>query len=121
MNDTQHLLEDVRAFFNHRTDVAEQRSIGGSRTFTVAGNMCCGVGKKGLMVRVGPQRYPWALAQPHCSPLVMGSKHPLGYVHVDPLALENDGALAQWIDHALRFVLTLPPKHPGSPRPRSRS
>ncbi len=107
---SESLLNQVRDLLASRTDVAEQRSIGGSRTFTVAGNMLGGVGKKGLMVRVGPERYEWALAQPHITPLVMGNKRPIGYVYVGEQALADDGALELWIGHALRFVLTLPPK-----------
>ena len=59
MDDHTRLLEQVRDLLASRNDVAEQRSIGGSRTFTVAGNMLGGVGKRGLMIRVGPQRYEW--------------------------------------------------------------
>jgi hypothetical protein len=33
-----------------------------------------------------------------------------GWIIVDPAALEDDDALAAWIDDALRFVHTLPPK-----------
>lgn len=105
------LLEQVRSLLAHRKDVQEQRSIGGSISFTVAGNMVGAVGRNGLMVRVGPARYEWALAQPHIAPLAMGGKRPVGYVMVGEAALAGDGALEDWLAQGLAFVLTLPPKH----------
>ncbi|GEM_PF-6262216 len=48
--------------------VREIKMFGGL-CFTIRGNMCCGVDKTNLMVRVGPERYEKALTQPHARPM----------------------------------------------------
>ena len=60
----EELAERIRAALADRTDVIERKMFGGL-TFMLRGNMCCGVEKTNLMVRVGPERYDEALAQPH--------------------------------------------------------
>jgi len=43
----------------------------GGVAFLLPGKMCCGVLQNDLEVRVGPERYPGAVAAPHCMPSVM--------------------------------------------------
>ena len=45
-----------------RGDVVEKKMFGGL-AFTVSGNMCCGVSRGDLVVRVGPAAYAAALAE----------------------------------------------------------
>ena len=49
----EELAERIRAALADRTDVIERKMFGGL-TFMLRGNMCCGVEKTNLMVRVGP-------------------------------------------------------------------
>ena len=119
--DVQSTLDRVRAFFSTHVGVSETKSIGASHTFMLNGNMCCSVGAKGLMVRVGPERYPWALSQPHVQPLAFGGKAPVGYVRLDPSTYAGDRQLHRWLGYAVDFVLTLPPKPAKPPRTLPRS
>ncbi len=45
----------VRRIFAGRSDVVEKSMVGGGLSFMLGGNMCCGVSKSALMVRVGPK------------------------------------------------------------------
>ncbi|MEZ4517173.1 MAG: TfoX/Sxy family protein [Chloroflexota bacterium] len=57
----------IRGVLAARNDVTEVKMFGGL-AFMVSGNMCCGVMKDLLMLRVGPDQYEDALAQPHARP-----------------------------------------------------
>jgi hypothetical protein len=97
----------VRRILADRPDVVERRMIGGGIAFMVGGHMCCGVGAKGLTIRVGPEARAAALAMPHVSPLEIGGRKPVAFVVVGPDAYRTDRALRTWIERGLRFVATL--------------
>jgi len=89
---------------------AEKKMFGGM-AFLIGGNMCCGVMGEDLLVRVGPEAGPSALAEPAARPFEMGQRGPsAGFILVGPDGTATDDALAAWVDRALAFVLTLPAK-----------
>src|SRR6266516_2718945 len=51
----ERLAARVRALLGNRTDVSERRMFGGL-TFMTGGNMCCGVNRNDLIVRLDPDR-----------------------------------------------------------------
>ena len=101
------LIERVRAGLADRADVVEKRMVGG-RSFVVSGHLCLGVSGDALMVRVGPEAYEQALREPGVRPLTLGAKHPLGYVLIDPPAIESGAVLARWIGRGVDYVTSLP-------------
>lgn len=93
-------------------DLREQKMMG-ALIFMVGGHMCCGVTGDTLMIRLGPDGAKQALRQDHVQPLqIGGGRNPRGFVTVDPQGIEDDTALQGWLDRALAFVATLPPKRP---------
>ena len=52
----EELVERVRAVLADRADVEEKKMFGGL-TFMVAGQMCCGVLKNDLVVRIEPAEF----------------------------------------------------------------
>ena len=88
---------------------AEKKMFGGL-SFLVNGNMCCGVMGPDLLARVGPQAAGRALAQPATRPFDMGRGPSAGWVVVGPDGVATDEALTGWVDQALAFATTLPPK-----------
>jgi TfoX/Sxy family transcriptional regulator of competence genes len=56
------LAARIRARLGRRSGVAERKMFGGL-TFLVQGNMCCGVHRDALIVRVGPEEARKALAE----------------------------------------------------------
>ncbi len=109
----------VRRILSTRGDVIEKKMFGGL-CFMVNGNMCCGLTSTAFMVRVGPERYGEALAQPHARPMDFTGRPLTGMVYVDPAGYKTDAALAKWVRRGVAFVSVLPPKKSGAARPRKR-
>lgn len=105
----EHLAERVGRALARRPGLTEKKMFGGI-AFMLNGNMCCGIVKDDLMVRVGPQAHDEALAQPHARPMDFAGRPMKGMVYVDPAGVRSDGALAAWVQRGVDFAAALPPK-----------
>lgn len=106
----------VRALIGHLPGMVERRMFGGFG-FMLDGNMVVGITSKGiLMVRVGPAEHRAALARPGAFELEMGPRTMSGFIGVDEEGTADADGLRGWIDAALAFVRTLPPKEPKRPK-----
>ncbi len=103
------VAERLRECLTDTPNVVEKKMFGGV-AFLVNGHMSCGVVNDTLMVRVGPERYEHALAQPFARTMDFTGKPLRGFVYVASAGFESDEALAQWIAMSLDFVRGLPPK-----------
>jgi len=90
-------------------DLVAKKMFGGVG-YMVRGNMACGVNKEDLIVRVGPDRYEGALAQPRTREFDMTGRPMKGWVVVEPEGCESDEALESWVQQGVEFALSLPPK-----------
>ena len=105
---TDPMVGRLRAALGRRA-FTEQKMFGGT-CFMLNGNMLIGTSKRGLLVRVGKDAHAAAVARPHARPMEMGGRSMEGYVHVAPEGTASEAELAGWLDRALAFVETLPPK-----------
>ena len=112
MSFDERLAERVRVALAHRDDVVEKKMFGGL-CFMVANSMCCGLTKTDFMVRVGPERYDQALAQPHARPMDFTGRPLKGMVYVAPEGVRTTAALRKWVEWGVTFVSTLPKKKSG--------
>ena len=103
------LVERIRAALADCTDVSERKTFGGL-TFMLRGNMCCGVDKRNLMVRVGPDAYDEALAQPGARLMDFTGRPMKGMVFVGPEGYESDDGLRGWVERGVEYALSLPAK-----------
>jgi TfoX/Sxy family transcriptional regulator of competence genes len=101
----------IRKCLADRTDVVEKKMFGGL-CFMVGGAMCCGLTKTDFMVRVGPDRYDEALAQPHARPMDFTGRPLKGMVYVAPEGLRTHAALAKWVRRGLEFVSGVQKRRP---------
>jgi TfoX/Sxy family transcriptional regulator of competence genes len=101
------LAARMRAALAGTGSLREVRMFGGL-CFMLNGNMVAGTSNRGLLVRVGKDRQADALAR-GAKPMAMTGRPMEGYVFVDPPS-NDDGALHDWLDLAVAFVQTLPPK-----------
>jgi TfoX/Sxy family transcriptional regulator of competence genes len=101
----------VRDHLSGAGAMSEVRMFGG--TFMLNGNMVAAVSKRGLLLRVGKDRYHDALAWPAARPMEMRGRTMEGYVYIDP-PVPTSNALKAWLDEAVAFVKTLPVKAAGS-------
>jgi TfoX/Sxy family transcriptional regulator of competence genes len=99
----------VRRVLSVREDVVEKRMVGGL-SFLVNGSMCCGVTGNALMVRVGPDAYESALAQPNVRPMEFAGRRLAAFVCVDPPGFRTEAALRSWVERGIALVSTLSPK-----------
>ncbi len=83
--------------------------------FLLNGNLLVGASKRGLLVRVGKDRQSHALAKPGTRQMEMRGLPMDGYIYVDP-AIGRD-VVRGWVDMAIAFVQTLPPKTKVNRRP----
>ena len=104
------LADRIREHFAPLPGLSEKKMFGGC-AFMLDGNMVVGIMKDGaLLARVGKDGYSAALARPGCRPMTMGAKAMTGFVSVDGEVIDDDTALASWLDECLAFAASLPPK-----------
>jgi TfoX/Sxy family transcriptional regulator of competence genes len=100
--------ERIRKLLSGRRDVVGKKMMGGL-CFMVAGSMCCVVsGKGGLLVRVGPDAFARALAEPHVEPMEMRGRVMTGFVRVAPEGFRTELMLKKWVERGLAFVTAMP-------------
>lgn len=109
MGHSERLAERVRQALGVRSDMAELRMMGGL-AFMLRGHMCCGVVGDTLMVRVGPDAYQAAIAEPHARPMDFTGRPLKGFVFVDLPGIRTKATLAVWVQRGVDFTTTLPPK-----------
>jgi TfoX/Sxy family transcriptional regulator of competence genes len=110
------LAADVRAALAGAGSISEVKMFGGIG-FMLNGNLVAAVSRRGLLLRVGKERYAAALARPGAGPVEMQGRTMAGYVRVDPAPL-GKGDLRARLREAVAFVATLPPKRAGARRQR---
>lgn len=88
--------------------LAEKRMFGGV-CFLISGNMLCGAGKNGYMIRTDRAAAAKAEALPGGRPVVMNGRAMAGFYWVDPEACDAR-ALSRWLALAADYVAELPPK-----------
>jgi hypothetical protein len=109
----EELAARIRARMDDPLGVSERKMFGGI-AFMVYGNMCVGIVGRDLMVRLGPEEYPRALAEPYVRPMDFTGKPLKGFIYVDADGIATDAQLDAWLDRGRAFVSTLPPKEAGS-------
>jgi TfoX/Sxy family transcriptional regulator of competence genes len=105
----------IRKVVGPRVDVSERKMFGGV-AFLLDGKMFCGIASDDLMVRVGPERYEAALAEPGARPMDFTGRPMNGYVFVNVNSLRSEAALKKWVDLAMAFVATVKKAAPKKPQ-----
>ena len=103
------LAQRVREILEEEPGFDEKKMFGGI-CFLLFGNMVCGIIKDDLIVRVGAAKYDVALKMPHTKKFDLTGKALTGWVMVLSTALDSDEELSDWVQKAVPFVRTLPPK-----------
>jgi TfoX/Sxy family transcriptional regulator of competence genes len=103
------LAARVRLALTGRIDVVEKAMFGGV-TFMVAGNMCCGVNRNDLIIRLDGHIRAEDLGSPHVRPWDFMKRPMPGIFAVEGAGCANQSAVDPWIELALKHALSLPPK-----------
>lgn len=102
------LAEQMRNTLKTRPGIQEKKMFGGY-CWMLNGNMLCGVEVGRYMFRVGKDLEPVALSRAGASPMDITGRPMKGIIWVNAMHAQG-GMLEDWINLALSFVNTLPPK-----------
>ena len=89
---------------------ATERKMFGGIIFMLQGNMCCGVHRDALIVRLGAEEAGRALAEPHTRVFDLTGRPMKAWVLVEASGIVEDAQLARWVARAARWAESLPPK-----------
>ncbi|MGE0874070.1 MAG: TfoX/Sxy family protein [Burkholderiales bacterium] len=103
------LAQRLRELLAGERGVSEKRMFGGI-AFLIDGNMCAGVVRDELMVRVGPDAYARLVREPHAREMDFTGKPMRGFVYVAASGIERDADLGRWLGHGTAYARTLPRK-----------
>ena len=103
------LAARIRSSVSRRKGFTEKKMFGGIG-FLLNGNMCIGVWKEFLILRVGPTKYEEALEEPHVKEFDITGKAMRGWVMVESVGVEDEASLKSWVQRAVSFVRGLPMK-----------
>ncbi len=103
------LASRIRAELSGLPGLSEKNMFGGVG-FMLQGNMACGVHAEDLIVRIGPDRYEAALAQPHARPFDMTGRPMAGWIMVAPGGYETENELKRWVWQSVEYARSLPAK-----------
>jgi TfoX/Sxy family transcriptional regulator of competence genes len=107
-----HLADRIRSIFNGTTEFSERKMFGGL-SFLVNGQMCCGILKNDLVLRLTPEQADSALRQPHTRPMDFTGKPMKSMIYVSPLGTDSDQALEAWVRSAVKVARSAPSKKSG--------
>ena len=92
-----------------RNEFYQQKMFGGVG-FLMRGNMCFGIWKDNLILRLGPEQAAVALKKKNVVPFDITGRAMKGWVMVTPAGMKADAALKPWVRQAIHFVSGLPRK-----------
>jgi len=100
------VADRVRRAIGPGPGITEKKMFGGL-AFLLGGKMFCGLVRDDLMVRIGPERYRAALAEPHVRPMDFTGRPLVGYVYVSLTGAKTEKALRKWVERGATFVAGL--------------
>jgi TfoX/Sxy family transcriptional regulator of competence genes len=112
------LAERVRGVMAAAGGSVEEKKMFGGLCFMLNGQMCCGVMKEDLIVKLEPDASLVFAEQANVRLFDFSGRPMAGMLYVSPGALQTDAALEKWIQRGVEYVV----KHPKSAaKPKSRS
>ena len=103
------LAKRVVALLRRRKHITQKKMFGGV-CFLVDGNMCCGVERDKLVIRVGAEPYEQLLRKRHVKPMDFTSRPLRGFIYVMPEGVRGQETLRSWLEYGLRYAGSLLPK-----------
>jgi len=104
------LAARIRKQLGKKQGLVEKRMFGGV-AFMLNGNMCVGIHKDELIVRLAPEDTVQALTQKHTRIFdLSGGRTMKGWILVQPKGLATDATLGKWVTVGVKFAATLPAK-----------
>ena len=99
----------IRKKFKSIEGLNETRMFGGFG-YLLNGNMCVGIHKDTLIIRVGEDVAKEVIGETHVRPMDLTGRVMKGWATVEPEAMAADTTLERFVRLAVDFVSTIPPK-----------
>src|SRR4029079_8063500 len=99
----------IRHVLTGRRGVVEKKMFGRAG-FLLNGNMCVGIWKQSLIVRLSAEAGEAALQEPNVVAFDITGRPMKGWIMVEPDGMETEEQLHKWVGRAVEFVETLPRK-----------
>ena len=106
---TEQLEDIVDRYYGHYERLENTRMFGGFG-YLLNGNMCFGMHKDILIVRIGVDQYEAIKDDPAVGPMDLTGRIMKGWAMIQPDGLAEPEEMKRFCDMAISFVLTLPPK-----------
>ncbi len=104
----ENLAKRIKSILKSRREVSQKKMFGGI-AFMLNGNMCFGVHKDELVLRMDEGSAIQSLKRKHTRPFDMG--RPMkGWIMVSKDGIKTKDNLDKWTSLAIKFVKTLPKK-----------
>jgi TfoX-like protein len=113
------LAARIREVLAGEKSVDEIKMMGGL-CFMIGGHMALGVVGEELMIRVGSDAYERVLARAHAREMDFTGRSIRGFAFVEPAGISTKRSLASWIEPAVAYAKSLPPKPAKPSRKRAR-
>ena len=105
----EELATRIRKLLGKRRGLAEKKMFGGI-AFLLNGNMCCGVHRNEMIVRIDPDETASALKQPHVRIFDISGRPMKGWILVSAAGVAGESALWNWVGSGVAYASSLPPK-----------
>ena len=105
-------LEDKIEDIIYQWDTLEKKKMFGGMCYLINGNMCFGIWKDCLIVRMGPDLPAKQLNNNHVREFDITGKPMKGWAMVEKGSWNNRDELAGWLEIGRSFALSLPNKSP---------
>jgi len=106
------LADRLREILCDVPSLIETKMFGGIG-YLLYGNMCIGVYKDALVLRLGEAGAQILLKEPYVRPMDITGRPMKGWVMVEPEGLDDEDVLCRYLHLSLDFVQGLPPKGAG--------
>ena len=103
------LADRIRDVLADESGLTEKKMFGGYGFF-LDGNMCAGVERDRLIVRVPREQYEELLARPNVAQFPNEKRPMRTMVAVEGEGIAEDEDLARWVGHGVAVARSLPPK-----------
>ncbi|QDU09315.1 TfoX/Sxy family protein [Gimesia aquarii] len=103
------LAQRVHQLLKRRKGFSQRKMFGGM-CFMLHGNMCCGITHQELMLRLGEKNTAKALEESFTREMDFTGKPIKSMIYVERPGFEDDADLKYWVNQAVKFVQSLPPK-----------
>ena len=106
------LAQRIRDVLQDVPDPWQEKKMFGGLCFMVRGHMAFGIVGDELMVRLGKDRWEFALKQPHAREMDFTGRSLKGMVYVDVDGIADEDDLERWMQLGIDNARSLPPKKP---------